>query len=124
MISFAIPIETQSQKHRASGHWAVRARARKRLREATALCWKNQLGIGRHAGERTNNFRWLVSLTRVSPRGKFLDDDNLRYVLKPVRDEIAKQLGVDDGPKGPVEWEYHQGRGEWGVEVILARKEQ
>lgn len=49
----------------------------------------------------------LVTLTRIC-RGNGLDDDNLRSALKAVRDEVARWLGLDDGPRSPVRWAYHQ----------------
>jgi len=47
-----------------------------------------------------------VRLTRLGGRG--LDDDGLRSAFKYVRDTVALFLGVDDGPRGPVRWEYDQ----------------
>ena len=44
-------------------------------------------------------------LVRCSPRK--LDDDNLASAFKAIRDEVAKQLGVDDGGDR-VEWVYRQ----------------
>lgn len=49
-------------------------------------------------------------------RGK-LDDDNLAGACKSVRDEVAKQLGLDDGD-GRLHWRYKQLRGQpWSVRV-------
>jgi hypothetical protein len=56
------------------------------------------------------------------------DDDNLQGACKAIRDEIAKLCGVDDGPKGPIKWEYAQEkckRGQYGVRVeMLAELEK
>lgn len=49
-----------------------------------------------------------VHLTRFGP--KTLDDDNLRGAFKATRDEIAAQLGVDDGDLPKVQFHYHQAR--------------
>ena len=58
----------------------------------------------------------VVTLARVSPGSRELDDDNLRGTLKAVRDGIASWLRVDDG--GPwVRWEYEQIRGDWAARV-------
>lgn len=37
-----------------------------------------------------------------------LDDDNLQAAAKYVRDTVALFLGQDDGPAGPIRWEYGQ----------------
>ncbi len=47
-----------------------------------------------------------VVLTRVGTRR--MDDDNLANAFKPVRDVIAKWLGVDDGNRAAVRWVYRQ----------------
>ena len=47
----------------------------------------------------------VVGLTRFG--SKELDDDNLRRALKPVRDGVAKWLGIDDADKR-VTWVYSQ----------------
>lgn len=54
---------------------------------------------------------------------KTLDCDNLRGALKTVRDEVAAFVGVDDGPRGPIEWDYQQAIGPAGVTIILRPKE-
>jgi hypothetical protein len=46
------------------------------------------------------------TLVRIAARE--LDTDNLAGAFKAVRDEVAALLGVDDGPRGPVEWIYRQ----------------
>jgi hypothetical protein len=43
----------------------------------------------------------------VAYRKRLLDDDNLVGSLKPIRDAVAKWLGVDDGDKR-VRWECGQ----------------
>jgi hypothetical protein len=60
----------------------------------------------------------VIRLTRVTaPRGKILDDDNLRGCLKAVRDGVADWLGINDNDPR-VSWHYAQRNGTaWGVEV-------
>lgn len=62
----------------------------------------------------------LVVITRVGP-GR-LDDDNLAHACKYVRDQIAAEVGVDDGSE-LYTWECRQRRDKvFGVEVeILPR---
>jgi hypothetical protein len=57
-----------------------------------------------------------VTLTRISPASRPLDDDNLRGALKNVRDAVAKWIGIDDGDDA-VRYAYAQERGPWGVRV-------
>jgi hypothetical protein len=58
-----------------------------------------------------------VILARVS--AGCLDDDNLAYAFKNVRDGIADALGVDDGSIATVSWEYRQQLGRRGQHSIL-----
>lgn len=67
--------------------------------------------------------RIAVELWRISPEGASgkwipLDDDNLAAAVKPVRDAVAKFLGVDDG-NSQVLWLPKQMRGAWGVRVRI-----
>lgn len=48
----------------------------------------------------------VVTLTRCGPRT--LDDDNLRGAFKAIRDQIAEELGIDDGDASAAEWRYEQ----------------
>jgi hypothetical protein len=48
-----------------------------------------------------------------------LDYDNLVGGLKPLRDEIARTLGIDDAESGGVKWEYAQEKGKMNkVEIF------
>jgi hypothetical protein len=61
----------------------------------------------------------VVTLTRFSPSPKPLDDDNLEGSLKYVRDTVAKWLGVDDGDKARIRFEYAQQRAPWAVGIAF-----
>jgi hypothetical protein len=51
-----------------------------------------------------------VTLVRITPSSRGLDDDNLASAFKAIRDEVAKWLGVDDrDPR--VSWKYAQEKG-------------
>ena len=106
MISFTIPVRTVSALN-ARMHWAARARQVKKERQATALWFPKRRIVELPA---------VVTMVRLSPGT--LDDDNLRGALKGVRDEIARQLGVDDRD-ARVEWKYAQGRGKAAVLVTI-----
>lgn len=54
---------------------------------------------------------WRVTITRVSPGTRPMDDDNLTASAKGVRDATAAWLGVDDGVTDRVRFEVRQERG-------------
>lgn len=57
-------------------------------------------------------------LTRLG--GREMDDDGLHAAGKYVRDCVALFLGVGDGPRGPVRWEYRsEPGGANGVRIEL-----
>ena len=70
---------------------------------------------GRKAGNRKRQSA-QITVTMVAHLPRFFDDDNLANALKPVRDEVADWLGIDDGD-GRVRWECGQveTRGNVGV---------
>jgi len=49
---------------------------------------------------------WEVTLTRFGPRA--LDDDNLAFAFKSVRDEVAAFLKVNDGDREHIRFSYAQ----------------
>lgn len=87
------------------------ARHRRVKKEREALAWLLN-------GKKAPALPVVVTMTRLAPSSG-LDDDNLASAMKPVRDEIAKWLGVDDrDPR--VRWVPAQRRAPWGVEVEIA----
>ncbi|AMV25491.1 hypothetical protein VT84_13920 [Gemmata sp. SH-PL17] len=50
--------------------------------------------------------RVICTLTRVG--GREMDYANVVAAMKYVQDTVAMFLGVDDGPRGPVQWVYDQ----------------
>jgi hypothetical protein len=97
----------------------VKAKRVKAQRNAVALAMKSDRRglLDAHAKlARGEDLRCV--LTRCSPRK--LDDDNLASAFKAIRDEVAKQLGVDDGGTR-VEWVYKQMPG--GPFVLVAINE-
>lgn len=82
--------------------------------------------IGRAGHERNATFRVLARNLRDLARfadaaqaglpvvcrftriGRLMDSDGLAGACKYVRDAVAAMLGVGDGPRGPVRWEYEQ----------------
>ena len=62
----------------------------------------------------------IITMTAHLPR--YFDSDNLDIALKPVRDALAKWIGVDDGDY-IIMWEHDQTltRGEPGICVVVRR---
>jgi len=59
-------------------------------------------------------------ITRLG--GGLMDDDNLPPTAKWARDTVALFLGQDDGPAGPIRWQYDQEPGPaWGVKITLEK---
>ncbi|TAM22383.1 MAG: hypothetical protein EPN60_16960 [Nevskiaceae bacterium] len=106
MIEFNIPIRTAPGLN-AREHWRKRqARAGIERRGAKMLC---PSGIQAPC---------VITLTRVSPGTRPMDDDNLPGALKAIRDGIADRIGIDDGDPR-LTWRYAQRKGPWGVEVCI-----
>lgn len=102
---FNIPIKLPSVAN-LRDHWATKAKRNKFQRQAIALRMRLDRGglLKLHAAvARGEQLR--VTFIRVAPRR--LDDDNLASAFKSCRDEVAKQLGINDGSDAVV-WRYKQ----------------
>lgn len=106
-IRFTVPVQTVNITNRRE-HPMARHRRSKGQRDATHLLWPGWSGPA----------LLVVRLTRVAPR-QLDTGDNLAAALKSVRDEVAKQLRVDDGSP-LVRWVYEQSPGEASVLVELS----
>lgn len=64
----------------------------------------------------------VLTVTMIAHIPTAMDGDNLANALKPVRDEIADWIGVDDGDSR-IRWEAGQveTRGAIGVAIIISR---
>ncbi|MDP0495077.1 MAG: hypothetical protein Q7Q73_02605 [Verrucomicrobiota bacterium JB024] len=85
---------------------------------------KKRRGKVRRAPGVGGSIRYVVTL--IAHVQTAMDySDNLPNSLKPVQDEIAELLGVDDGD-GSVRWQYGQveTRGETGVSVKIESNQQ
>jgi len=108
VTAYFLPIKTVTGLN-AREHWRARHRRVQQERFATRLVVK--------PGKAPCTVR-MVRLSSV-----LCDDDNLQGACKAIRDEIAKLFGVDDGPKGPIKWEYAQEqckRGTFGVRIEIS----
>ena len=97
------------------GHWSLGYRRARSQREAVAATWKASPMRG--AWCRLDHLLPLtVTLTHI---GRRMDGDNLNRAFKAIRDEVAWQIGVDDGDER-VKWVYEQRTGAPGVEVTIS----
>lgn len=117
--TMTIPLRLPSTAN-ARQHWAARARTVKAQRATIALYWRAPPGDAVRELARRGP-PWAVEIIRTTP-ARPLDDDNLAGACKAVRDEVARLLGVDDGPTAPVAWRYGQRKApDYGVVVTLTR---
>lgn len=94
MIRF--DISTVSEANRRE-HWAAKNRRRKSQQEAFAVLWRrSKVRVELPA---------VVTFTRYGARA--LDSDNLAGAFKAIRDQFAKEIGVDDGDLR-IEFRYRQ----------------
>ena len=106
---FHIPIKLPSLMN-LRVNWRKMMRLKKDQRTATKLCMKDKpIPPG----------PLVVTITRIGPRR--LDGDNLQGACKYVRDQIAAQVGPDDGSSFYT-WVYKQRIGKYGVEVDIVSR--
>jgi len=88
----------------------------------TARPERNQVSAldGAERQRRSRKGSVVVHVTLVACRCRLLDDDNLVYSLKPLRDAVAASLGLDDRD-ARIRFGYGQARtdGEEGVIVKI-----
>ena len=78
------------------------------MERARRVAGQRQIGYLLVAANSPPTLPVTVTITRIAPRA--LDDDNLAYSAKALRDGIADALGVNDrDPR--VSWAYAQERG-------------
>lgn len=117
-LTFTVPIKATFTLN-SREHWSARARKRKAERSLTKL---GHLGALATRPRRSPALRppFVVTLTRIGPRK--LDSDNVQGALKAIRDEVAAQLGIDDGDPR-ITWNYGQEKGEYAVRVVIETAE-
>ena len=111
-----IPMELPSAANLRE-HWAAKAKRVKaqRTKVQWALAYRDREMLELHAALARGQLL-DVAFVRVAPRA--LDDDNLASAFKAIRDELAKQLGTHDGPKGPLRFRYSQEHAAPGVAMV------
>lgn len=93
----------------------------KHTQQTRALEPKAQTQRKRSPGSKARRVRHRpaeVVVTMVAHIPRYFDDDNLAGALKPVRDEIADWLGIDDAD-GRVRWECGQVETQGAVGVMV-----
>jgi hypothetical protein len=111
-VRFDLPLRLVNPTN-ARGHWAKGARRAKKQREAVALAWRC------YARGIQLELPVTVWLTRTGPR--VMDTDGNVAAFKHVRDQVAEQLGADDGDPR-IAWNYGQAGGAYGVEVVVQER--
>lgn len=109
-----LPLKTTNALNHGQGHgWWKTAKERKQQRALVALWFRSV-----EARPLRGIIPDVVRFARLAWSGG-LDSDALPASMKAIRDECAKQLGVDDGPRGPVQWEYQQARSSKAGEFLV-----
>jgi hypothetical protein len=106
----ACRVVTETNTH---GHWRTKAKRVSAQRTAVYVAWCKSPLCGPEAW--AHLAKVVVTLTHVGPR---MDDDNLATAFKAVRDEIAANVGPDDGDAFYA-WRYGQRSGTPGVEIRI-----
>jgi hypothetical protein len=108
-----VPVKLISEANQRE-HWTTRSRRKKDQQRSVSFCWVAS-GFGHEF-----QFPVVVTLTRIGVRK--LDPDNLAGSFKHVQDQIAREMGVDDGDEKRVRWIYEQRKGapkQYALEVLI-----
>lgn len=98
-------------------HWGAKNRRKLDQQEQIAVAMLNAL-----RGKRIE-LPCVVKLTRIGP--KKMDNDNLAGAMKYCQDQIARQLGVDDGDESKVIFHHCQmpiGSRDYAVKVSISSR--
>jgi hypothetical protein len=89
-------IKTVSEANQRE-HWAVKSKRKKGQQHDFSVLWRNQ--------KRKVRLPATIIFTRYSC--KILDTDNLAGAFKHIQDQLAREIGIDDG-SSQVKWRYEQ----------------
>ncbi len=113
-IDFMVPdLKTVSEMNQRE-HWGAKNRRKQDQQERVSVAMQNAL-----RGKRIE-LPCIVKLTRIGP--KKMDNDNLAGAMKHCQDQIARQLGVDDGDESKVSFNHYQmpiGSRDYAVKVEI-----
>lgn len=92
MITFALPLKTESESNKRE-HWGTRSARVKKQRLMAAKM--SAMAANKEGYEISDLSRPIVvKMVRIGKRR--LDDDNLSRSFKAIRDGIADTIGIDD----------------------------
>ena len=107
-VTVKLPMRLESEANRRE-HWRLKANRVRDQRRSVRMAL---------AGHVPQGDRYLVRLTRFAPR-KLDAFDNLPRSFKAVVDEVAAQIGIDDGDSR-IEWKCEQTTSKaYGVEIRI-----
>ena len=98
-----VPVYTFNPNNGPNGETAFAAKQKSRNRKVQ----RAMVGIHLSLNEVPRYFRG-VRLVRLAPSNPGLDTGGLWAALKSPQDEVAKHLGIGDGPNSPASWELAQ----------------
>ena len=113
-LTFTIPGLKLISEANQSEHWRVKARRKKDQQKVVMVFWRNTI-------KRKITLPCQIALTRIGCRK--LDADNLAGSFKHVQDQIAREIGCDDG-SSLVTWSYHQQPGTRNYQLQIEIKER
>ncbi len=106
-MKLSIPFKLQSLAN-ARMHWRQLAKVKRYQKDVIAA---------NLVGKVLPPLPATITLTRIGKRK--MDDDNLAYSFKQVRDQIARTYGVDDG-SDLYSWRYAQRLGQaYAIEIEI-----
>lgn len=118
-IIFQAAIRTISESNQRE-HWTHKAKRAQIQRQQSHYAWLKVVKPGLMF--EVLQPPYVVTITRIGP--KVLDSDNLARSQKTVRDQVATELGIDDG-SDLIDWRYDQeatGRREYAVRVEISSR--
>lgn len=87
-MKFTFPIKTVSEANQRE-HWTKKNRRKLVQQKEFCVLWRNKTkGL---------NFKFPLMVTFTRYSCKFMDSDNLAGGFKGVRDQLARELKIDDG---------------------------
>jgi hypothetical protein len=106
------PMHLKAEPNERGLRWQVKAARVSEHRKQTKIRLlangiRAQL-VAKH-GQLQPDERYVVAFVRVASRR--LDDDNLQGAFKAIRDEVAAYLGVNDGDRQRIRFEYADAKG-------------
>ena len=101
-------------------HYRVRAARVKEERMMVAEAFSDEKAQQfASAWHGANGVQFTIHMIRVAPRPIKDTFENLPIAFKGIKDEIAKQLGIDDGDEAAAQWSCGQSKGAYGLDISI-----